>query len=227
MTTDTSPFRPMTNLRADARRNRERILAAARDVFVELGPEAPLDEIAVRAGVGIGTLYRRFPDRRSLMRAVVLDVLERVMQEAELALTEEPDAASALARYMHRALDLRVSAVIPTLLGQVALDDEELLRVRQRSSGLIERMIEQAQVEGMLRPDVAFGDIALLLVRMSRPLPGPFSRALENDLVHRHLDLLLDGLLTGRDRAAAPLPGPAMTLGDLQALPSARHSDDD
>ena len=142
-------------------------------------------------------------------------------------MTEEPDAASALARYMHRALDLRVSAVIPTLLGQVSLDDEELLRVRQRSAGLIERMIEQAQAEGTLRPDVAFADIALLLIRMSRPLPGPFSHALENDLAHRHLDLLLDGLLTGRDRAAAPLSGPTMTLGDLQALPSAGHADND
>ena len=227
MTTDASAPNSMTNLRADARRNRERLLAAARDVFVELGPEAPLDEIAARAGVGIGTLYRRFPDRRALMRAVVLDVLERVMHEAELALTAEPDAAAALARYMHRALDLRVSAVIPTLLGQVSLDDAELLRMRQRSAGLIERMIAQAQADGTLRPDMAFADIALLLIRMSRPLPGPISRVLDNDLAHRHLDLLLDGLLLNRAQAATPLPGPALTLRDLQALPSAKPSDSD
>jgi AcrR family transcriptional regulator len=227
MATDASASHPITNLRADARRNRERILAAARDVFVELGSEAPLDEIAARAEVGIGTLYRRFPDRRSLMRAVVLDVLERVAQEAALALSEEPDAAAALARYMHRALDLRVSAVVPALLGQVSLDDEELLRVRQRSAGLIEQMIDQAQADGTLRPDVAFGDIALMLTRMSRPLPGLSSHALDSDLAHRHLDLVLDGLLTNRARAVTSLPGPALTLGDLQALPSARHADND
>ena len=61
-------------LRADARRNREHVLAAAREVFVEQGADAPLDEIARRAGVGIATLYRRFPDRAALLRAVALDV---------------------------------------------------------------------------------------------------------------------------------------------------------
>ena len=62
-------------LRADARRNQGQILAAARDVFVERGPGAPLDEIAKRAGVGIGTLYRHFADRQTLMLAVILDAL--------------------------------------------------------------------------------------------------------------------------------------------------------
>src|SRR5437588_440934 len=104
-------------LRADARRNREQLLAAARDVFVEQGPGAPLDEIARRAGVGIATLYRRFPDRESLMRAVVLDVLGQVGHQARLAQAEEPDALAALVRYMHRALDVRIAAVIPALLG--------------------------------------------------------------------------------------------------------------
>src|SRR5205814_1799803 len=77
-------------LRADARRNREQILLTARDVFVELGPEAPFDAIARRAGVGIATLYRRFPDRQALLRAVVLDVLGHVAREARAALVEEP-----------------------------------------------------------------------------------------------------------------------------------------
>src|SRR5512142_3136850 len=75
-------------LRADASRNRERILAAARDVFVEEGAGAPLEDIAKRAGVGIATLYRRFPDRESLMRGVVLNVLGRSTDEARLALAE-------------------------------------------------------------------------------------------------------------------------------------------
>src|SRR5437588_9177263 len=103
-------------LRADARRNRDQVLAAARDVFVEQGPDAALDEVARRAGVGIATLYRRFPAREALMRAVALDVLARTAAAAQQAEAEEPDAFEALARYMHRALDLRISAVMPALL---------------------------------------------------------------------------------------------------------------
>ena len=101
-------------MRADARRNRASgswLLPG--DAFVDQGPDAPLDAIAAAAEVGIGTLYRRFPDRWAVIRAVVLDVLARTAEEARLALAEEADAFRALARYMHRALDLRVSAVMP------------------------------------------------------------------------------------------------------------------
>src|SRR5919199_1988766 len=88
-------------LRADARRNRAQVLAAARDVFVEQGPDAPLDEVARRAGVGIATLYRRFPDRAALQRAVALDVLAQAADAARQAEAEEADAVCALGRYMH------------------------------------------------------------------------------------------------------------------------------
>lgn len=79
-------------------------------------------------------------------------------------------------------------------------------------------MIDQAQEDGTLRPDVAFGDITSLLTRVYRPLPGPISRDLDERLAHRHLDLVLDGLHWIRTRPGEPLPGPAMTLGDLHAL---------
>src|SRR3989442_2506526 len=181
-------------MRADARRNRDQLLIAARDVFVERGAGAPLEEIARRAGVGIATLYRRFPERESLMRAVVLDALDRVAQEAEHALAEEPDAFEALARYMHRALELRIAAVIPALLGEIPMHDEEILRARTAGSSPVEEMIRAAQAEGTLRPDVAFGDIGLMIVRLSRPLPGFFPQPLEAELAHRRLDLVIDGL---------------------------------
>src|SRR5215216_3947062 len=119
----TSPPGAAARLRADARRNLDRVLAAARDVFIEQGPGAPLEEIAARAGVGIATLYRRFPDRRALQRAVALDVLGRIAVEARAAIDEEPDGFSALIRYMRRALSLQVSAVVPALLGAVELED--------------------------------------------------------------------------------------------------------
>jgi AcrR family transcriptional regulator len=206
------------SLRADARRNRDQLLVAARDVFVEQGPDAPLDDIARRAGVGIATLYRRFPDRPSLMRAVVLDVLGRTAYEARLALAEEPDAFQALIRYMHRAVDLRVAAVIPALLGQVSLDDEEMLRARAEASRPLQAIIDAAHSAGILRPDVTFGDIGLLVIRFSRPLPGGFPRDLNDRLAHRHLDLLTTGLREIDTADAEVLGGPGLTLQDLRAL---------
>jgi AcrR family transcriptional regulator len=206
----------MPRLRADARRNLDRILAAARDIFVEQGPDAPLDEIARRAGVGIATLYRRFPDRQALARAVALDVWRRVAREAQLALAEEPDAFGALARYMHRALDLRIGAVMPLLAGQMPVDDE-VRAARDRSAEVAQTLVDAAQAEGTLRRDVAFGDTGLLLIRLSRPLPGPFPRALDDALAHRHLDLLLDGLRAAINRSR-PLPGPALGVHDLLSM---------
>jgi AcrR family transcriptional regulator len=205
-------------LRADARRNRDQLLQAARDVFVEHGPGAPLEEVARRAGVGIGTLYRRFPDRQALQRAVALDTLERVTQEAHLALAEEAEPFAALARYMYRALDLRVGAVMPVLAGQLLPGDDELLRARDEAAEPVKALVAAAQADGTLRPDVEFGDIGLLIARLCQPLPGPFPPAVVDNLAHRHLALLLDGLRAASGRSASTLPGPALTLGDLQAM---------
>ena len=204
-------------LRADARRNREQLLAAARNVFVEQGVDAPLDEVARRAGVGIATLYRRFPDREALMRAVAIDVLERVGGEARKALAEEPDAFHALLRYMHKAIDFRIAAVMPALLGRLSfVADEDIRRARDCAVAPVREMIERAQREGSLRTDVAFGDIGLMLVRLSRPLPGAFPRELDDRLAHRHIELLVQGLRPAGAQAA-PLPGPALGLDELRA----------
>jgi len=204
-------------MREDARRNRERLLAAARDAFVEQGADAPLDDIARRAGVGIATLYRRFPDRPALQRQLALDLLGRSAHEASAALAEEPDAFGALARYLHRALDLRIAAVMPVLVGQLQMD-EELLAARRASAEAVDRIVTAARADGWLRPDAASGDVGMLLVRLSRPLPGPFPPTVDHRLAHRHLELLLDGLRPPAS-PGAPLPGPAMTFEDLAAMP--------
>jgi AcrR family transcriptional regulator len=158
-------------LRADALRNRHQVLAAARAVFVEQGADAPLDDIARRAGVGIATLYRRFPDRSALMRAVVLDVLTSVGAEAARALAEEPDAFRALARYMRAALEARIAAVFPALLGRIPLDDPTIAAARDAATAPVVTMLQRARDQGTLRADVAFSDVGLVLVRLSRPLP--------------------------------------------------------
>jgi AcrR family transcriptional regulator len=205
--------------RADARRNRDQILVAARDVFSDRGPDAPLDEIARCAGVGNATLYRHFPDRLTLLRAVVLDLFARTHEAAHLALREEPDAFHALARYMHRALDLRIGAVMPALIGLVA-QDEEVVRAREASRSVVQQMLEQARADRSLRPDVAFGDIGPVLIRLSRPLPGRLPRELDQSLAHRHLDLVIDGLRALPGRGVGTLRGPAMALEDFPARSS-------
>jgi AcrR family transcriptional regulator len=213
-------------LRADAARNRAQILDAARDVFVEQGPGAPLEDISRRAGCGIATLYRRFPDRQSLIRAVVIDALDRTAEVARQALAEEADAFSALTRYMHRTLDVRIAAVVPTLLGHISMDEEEIRRVSDEGTEYLQQMIDTAQANGTLRPDVTFGDIGMMIIRLSRPLPGAFSRELNDRLAHRHLDLLIGGLRAdGGDRPS--VGGPAMTLADLRGLEDRDEEQDD
>ena len=209
---------PPRPLRADARDNRLRLLEAARDAFIDRGPGAPLEEIARRAGTGIATLYRRFPDRRALIREVVLDALQRTAYEAREAAGEEPDPFAALARYMHRAIDVRTAAVIPALLAEAPFDDEEIRQARQTGAAELEALAGAAHQAGTLRGDVTSGDIGLLIVRLSRPLPGGFPPETNNSLSHRHLDLLIDGL-RATARQPAQLGGPALTLTDLRQLP--------
>ena len=209
---------PRRSLRADARDNRRKLIQAGRDVLTDRGPAAPLEEIARRAGTGIATLYRHFPDRQALIRAVILDALQATNDEARQAASEEPDPFRALARYMHRAIDVRTAAVIPALLAEAPFDDQELSQARQTGAALLEALVHAAHQAGTLRTDVTPADIGLLIVRLSRPLPGGFPPDTNTSLSHRHLDLLIDGLRTTA-RQPAHLAGPALTLTDLRHLP--------
>ncbi|MFC6080240.1 TetR/AcrR family transcriptional regulator [Sphaerisporangium aureirubrum] len=190
------------SIRADARRNQEQILLAARDLVAERGPDVPLDEIARRAGVGIGTVYRRFPDRHALVHALALDALTRTVESARAAIAEETDPFDALARYLREALELRVSAVLPALLDVLDLaNDPEIGPVRDESAHLVRRLVAEARAAAVLPADVTFEDIGMMLVRIARPLPGPLPAGEKHDLARRHLELFIRGL-----RALAPAP---------------------
>ncbi len=204
--------RRMPRPRADALRNRERIVAAAREMFVEFGPEVPFDEIARRAGVGNATLYRNFADRAELVREVVCFVMDRTSEQAELALAEEGDAFQALTRFVHAAADERIGALCPMLSGDFDKEHPDLDESRVRIDGLVERLMAQARAAGQLRTDVAVGDLMVALSQLTRPLPG--SGCVNFDqFVHRHLQLFLDGL---QAPARSELPGTAATLEDLR-----------
>jgi AcrR family transcriptional regulator len=184
--------RPM---RADARRNQEQILLAARDMIAERGADVPLDDIARRAGVGSGTLYRRFPDRAALLHAVALDALTRTAQAARTAAEQESEPFEALARYLREALELRVSAVMPALLGIVdPQGDPELAVPRAEGMRIVEGIMAAARDAGTLPADVTFLDIGMMLVRIARPLPGARPAEENHALARRHLELFIRGL---------------------------------
>jgi hypothetical protein len=94
-------------------------------------------------------------------------------------------------------LDLRVSAVVPLALDRLDLDDADLAPAREASAQATERLIEAAHRDGSLPTEVGFADIGTLLVRLSRPLPGPVPTEVNDDLAHRHLELVLAGLRSG------------------------------
>ena len=159
-------------MRADARRNLEQLLAAARDLVAEKGAGVALDEVAQRAGVGIATLYRRFPDRTALLRGVVLDALDQTRRVAERAAEEHDDPFEALADYLRAALELRVSAVIPQVLDVLDLEEPELAAAREAAARATETLVDAAHASGDLPKDVTFADVGMMLVRIARPLPG-------------------------------------------------------
>ncbi|MFD3542812.1 TetR/AcrR family transcriptional regulator [Streptomyces sp. NPDC058662] len=198
--------------RADAVRNRERILVAARELFVEFGAGAAFDEVARRAGVGNATLYRHFPDRPTLVRHVVLFVMDRVTAHAEHALAEEADAFDALCRFTHAAADERIGALCPMLAADFGHDHPELLAARDVLEAAVQALLAAGQDAALVRPDIGTGDLMVALSQLSRPLPGTACVDVDH-FTHRHLQLFLDGL---RAPARSVLPGSAATAEALR-----------
>ncbi|MFE9774876.1 TetR/AcrR family transcriptional regulator [Streptomyces sp. NPDC005931] len=217
MQTATPAQRKASRPRADAVRNRERIVSAAREMFVEFGPDVPLDEIARRAGVGNATVYRNFPDRDALVREVVCSVMDRTVRAAEQALTETGDAFEALERFAHTAADERISALCPMVASTFDHHHPDLEEARRGVERLVAQLMDRAKAAGQLRTDVENGDLLVGIAQLSRPPAGTGCMSADR-FVHRHLQLFLDGL-----RAPAPsvLPGAAVTLEDLRTSPCA------
>ncbi|WP_308405119.1 TetR/AcrR family transcriptional regulator [Streptomyces sp. B93] len=205
--------RRTTRPRADALRNRERIVAAARELFVEHGADVPLDDIARRAGVGNATVYRNFPDRDALVREVVCSVMERTARAAEQALAENDDAFMALERFVHAAADERISALCPMISTTFDQHHPDLEAARLRVERLVADVMERAKAAGQLRTDVAVGDLMIVIGQLSRPPAGLGCLSIDR-YVHRHLQLFLDGLRA--HSRSNDLPGTPVTLQDLR-----------
>jgi AcrR family transcriptional regulator len=203
-----------TGLRADARRNRDQIVAAAKQWFAVQGPDVPMEEIARAAGVGVGTLYRRFPDREALIRAVVRESLTISVAEARAALAEEPTAWQALVRVLRQSRELRLIVRLTTAAQPaktIVKDDDESSELRRAMIEVLDNVVHAAQAEGSLRTDVDTGDVSMLFTLLVRQVPLPDEETAELAR-ERCTALVLDGL---RARTGTPLPGRPLTAADV------------
>jgi AcrR family transcriptional regulator len=192
---------PLSGRRAQAARNDQRILDAAREVFVA-DPGAPIAAVAERAGVGIGALYRRYASKEELLRQINAEALQRYIAAAEAALADDGDPWSAFADFMRRIVDADTHSLTLRLAGTFT-PTEELARQAARAQELNVRLFERTRAAGDIRPDIEVGDISLLLEQLAAVRVADEERT--RQLRHRYLALLLDAL---RARSGTPLPGP-------------------
>jgi AcrR family transcriptional regulator len=200
-------------LRADARRNREQIIETARGVFTEQGPGATMDDIARQAQVGAGTLYRHFPDRDSLVHAVLSDGLDRMIALAEAARAEETWAWDALSRFVHGCAELRLDPLASVAGSRVHREavTPEIGEGRARLLDTLDKIVDAAHDEGALRLDVGAGDVMGVVGLLIRGLPT-LPSDLGEELRDRAVRLVLAGM---RAHPAPAPPGVAMTADEL------------
>ena len=205
-------------LRRDAERNRQRILAAAAGVFTERGLDATLDEVARAAGVGIGTVYRRFPDKESLVAALFRDRIDALVTVAEQACAAD-DPWQGITGYLeYTAATLAGDLGLRQLMMFGTYDRDQVCYARDRMSPVITRLVERAQAAGQLRPDFRATDVKMIAFMLASVAEYAASAAPE--LWRRYLAMLIDGLRPARD-GVCDLPAPAPTTVDLAELMSA------
>jgi AcrR family transcriptional regulator len=148
----------------DAERNRAALLCAARDVFAEQGLEAPLEEIALRAGVGIATLYRRFPTRGQLVAAALVGKVTQYADAAEQALAV-PDPWAGFASFVERICELQAGdRGLSDLLTMSLPADEHIEQLRRLANRRVSALVQRAKAAGRLRQDFVVEDLLLLLI---------------------------------------------------------------
>jgi AcrR family transcriptional regulator len=200
-TVETSPA-----LRADAARNRERIIEAAIELFAERGYEASTAEIAARAGVGEATLFRRFPTKDDLIKAIVQMMLEEAATVAASCLEEE-DPWRGVERFLFEMAERAAQDHgISDANKEQCMASPALAEDRRRVVDLTVQLVKRAQGAGVLRGDVAGQDLMFLMGAVASVSEVPFP-GLRGDLWKRYLGIVLDGLRpegTSKLRPAAP-----------------------
>jgi AcrR family transcriptional regulator len=192
--------RRLDGRRAQAARNDDRILEAARSVFVA-DPGAPIAAVAQHAGVGISALYRRYASKEELLRRLCGDGLRRYLDEVERALADDREPWTVFADFMRRLVDADTSSLTVRLAGTFTPTDE-LTRDAARAQELNVELLDRTRAAGAIRPDVEPDDISMLSEQIANIKLGDEGRTRE--LRQRYLTVVLDGL---RCRPGTPLPG--------------------
>jgi AcrR family transcriptional regulator len=182
--------RPLSGRRAQAARNDERILEAAREVFLA-DPGAPISAVAEHAGVGIGALYRRHASKDVLLQRLAADGMERYLVEVRSALADKGDPWIAFTRFIRRCIDIGAGALTQRLAGSFT-STEDLQRQGREVYQATQELLDRTKAAGALRADVEVGDLSLLLEQLQGVRIGDQVRA--SQLRHRYLAVILDGL---------------------------------
>ena len=211
-------------LRKDAERNRQRILRAAAEVFTERGLEATLDDVAHHAGVGVGTVYRRFPDKATLADALFEERIDLLVDLAEHA-HGEPDAWVGLVSFMERATEMMAGdRGLRQMLMFAANGHDRVSYARDRMRPAVGRLVERAQAAGQVRPDLAATDIPVIEFMLS--VTAEYARDVRPGIWRRFLALWLDALQPARD-SYTPLPAPELSADEfatvMRTSPLGRH----
>lgn len=197
--------------RKDSERNRERLVAAAREIFRERGLSATLDDIARHAGLGVGTAYRHFPNKLAIAAEVLTEATEQIVVDAHAALAaDDPWAGLVMFCELNAARQAADRGLYETLTGRG--DDAQQARIWPEIIAAATELFDRAYRAGVIRADAAPEDIAAIFA-----LLGPafeMTRATGLDLWRRYLALLLDGL-RATDRPALPAPSPPREMLDV------------
>ena len=188
----------------EARRNDLVVLEAARDVFTAQGAGAPISAVAERAGVGMGTLYRRYGSKTELLQRLCVLAMEQALQAADDAL-RAGDPWTGLAGDVRACVELR-SGALAALAGQIETT-AEMRAVARRSMTRLGEIVARAHRDGRLRPDVTALDITWLIEQFSRRAPDPVEPDEERNVRARLVAIALDGLRAQAGPNPAALPG--------------------
>jgi len=205
-------------LRVDAERNRQRVVAAAREAFAELGIEAPMDEIARRAGVGVGTLYRRYPTRGDLIAAAFEAKMSAYAEAARQALAD-PDPWHGFCAYVEQICAMQAGdRGFTTVLTMTFPTAKQFEAARDRAYADFATLVERAKAAGRLRADFVTEDLPIFLMASAGVLTATADAA--PDAWRRLVGYLLQACAAP---AAQPLPDPPPPTQIYRALLRATH----
>jgi AcrR family transcriptional regulator len=200
-------------LRRDAERNRQRILRAAAEVFTQRGLDATLDDVARQAGVGVGTVYRRFPDKESLVAELFADRIDAMVAVAEEALAA-PDPWRALVAYLEYAVNTLASDVgLRQLMMFATYGRDQVAYAREQMRPVVSKLVQRAQEAGQLRRDFSATDVPMIAFMLASA--AEYAGPVQPDLWRRYLALVIDGLRPARD-GVSKLPIPPLTPDEVE-----------